>query len=787
APTGGTSPYSYSWNTTPIQNTQTASGLSSGTYTVTVKDANLCSTTASINLTEPTALSSVTASVVTPISCNGGTNGSVTVTTPTGGTSPYSYSWNTTPIQNTQTASGLSSGTYTVTVKDVNLCSTTVSISLTQPVALSSVTASVVTPITCNGGSNGSVTVTTPTGGTSPYTYSWNTTPIQNTQTASGLSSGTYTVTVTDANLCSTTASINLTQPAAMSSVTASVVTPISCNGGTNGSVTVTTPTGGTSPYNYSWNTTPIQNTQTASGLSSGTYTVTVKDVNLCSTTTSINLMQPANLGNVIASTTKNVSCFGGNDGIVTTSTPTGGTLPYSFRWNCVPNQFTQTANNLPAGTYTVTVKDANNCVQVFSTTLVAQPPTPIALQTSVINNITCFGGNNGSITVSTPTTGTAPYSYTWNTNPIQNTQTATGIISGNYSVSVSDNFGCTQTATIILSQPNKLVVTIQDSINVKCNGTNTGSININPVIGGVQPYHYVWNSNPIQTTSNATKLSAGNYSLVVSDSMGCHDTVSVSISEPSLLQLSNIFTTDISCTNKSEGKAILSGIIGGKPPYITSWSTTPIQHGMSISGLSAGYYTVSVSDSNNCQSSQNFNIKLNAIQAIAYTDTTIASGSSFTLNGFQSSGTNPSTQYSWTNLNGTILSNNSTAQVSPTEPTYYILTIYNDSTCKSSDTVLINISLCGPIIFPNAFTPNNDGVDDEFKILNLEDIESVTLLQIFNRWGQIVFASNEKRAKWDGTFNGELQVMDTYVFVCTAVCYNGNVIKTKGDVILIR
>ena len=281
--------------------------------------------------------------------------------------------------------------------------------------------------------------------------------------------------------------------------------------------------------------------------------------------------------------------------------------------------------------------------------------------------------------------------------------------------------------------------------------------------------------------------MPVGNYQIIVTDSLGCKDSASATLTEPALLQLSNIFTTDISCKNKLEGKATLSGIIGGTSPYITSWSTTPVQYGLSVDSLYAGYYTVTVIDSNNCKASQNFKIDMNAIQAIAYTDTTIASGNSFILNGYQSIGTNNNTHYAWSNFNGETLSNTNTLEVSPTAPTYYILTIYNDSTCKSMDTVLINISLCGPIIFPNAFTPNGDGLDDEFKVLNLEDIESITRLQIFNRWGQIVYATNEKTGKWDGTFNGVLQEMDTYVYVCTAVCYGGNVIKTKGDVILIR
>ncbi|MBC5835262.1 SprB repeat-containing protein, partial [Flavobacterium sp. F-408] len=261
---GGIAPYTYSWS--PSGGTgATASGLSPGSYTVTITDANSCTATRNFTITQPTAISTATAAQ-TNVSCNGGSNGSASVT-PSGGTPGYTYSWS--PSGGTAaTATGLSAGTYTVTVTDANSCTATRNFTITQPTSISTATASQ-TNVSCNGGSNGSASVT-PSGGTPGYTYSWS--PSGGTAaTATGLSAGTYTVTVTDANSCTATRNFTITQPTSISTATAAQ-TNVSCNGGSNGSASVT-PSGGAGGYTYSWS--PSGGTAaTATGLSAGTYTV---------------------------------------------------------------------------------------------------------------------------------------------------------------------------------------------------------------------------------------------------------------------------------------------------------------------------------------------------------------------------------------------------------------------------------------------------------------------------------------------------------------------------------
>jgi len=298
----------------------------------------------------------------------------------------------------TPSVSGKCVGTYTCTIDDLAGCQITQTFSITQPPALT--TSGGQTNILCNGQCTGSATVT-PSGGTTPYSYSWLPSG-GNSATASSLCAGTYTVTVTDANGCTTTRIFNITQPPALSASAAS--SPSICGSG-NGSVTVT-PVGGTPAYSYSW-TPNVSSGSTASNLAAGNYSILVTDVNGCTTTVTVNV---ASTGSISASITAftNVSCFGGSDGTATV-TPSGGTTPYSYVWSPIGGNG-PIANNLPIGSYTVNVTDNSGCTASATVTITQPPQLSISgAQTDVL----CNGQCTGSATV-TPGGGTPPYSYAW-------------------------------------------------------------------------------------------------------------------------------------------------------------------------------------------------------------------------------------------------------------------------------------------------------------------------------------------------------------------------------------
>ncbi|SFO02238.1 Por secretion system C-terminal sorting domain-containing protein [Paenimyroides ummariense] len=366
-----------------------------------------------------------TMSSSTNLACNGGTSGAATVTA-AGANPPYTYLWSNGAT--TATVTGLAAGTYTVTVTDSNNQTATQTVTITQPAALVASPASQ-TNVSCNGGSNGSAAVAV-TGGTGSYTYSW--APSGGTAAAAtGLAAGTYTVTVTDANGCEATQNFTITQPTALAA-SADTQTNVSCNSGSNGSASVAV-TGGTGTYTYSWS--PSGGTAaTATGLAAGTYTVTVTDANGCEATQSFIITQPTAL-TATADTQTNVFCNGGSNGSASVAVA-GGTGTYTYSWS--PSGGTAAAaTGLIAGTYTVTVTDANGCQATQSFTITQ--PSALSATTSA-SNVSCPGHYDGTAAINV-TGGTAPYTYVWNNGGVTNV--ITGLTAGVYVVNVTDANGC--------------------------------------------------------------------------------------------------------------------------------------------------------------------------------------------------------------------------------------------------------------------------------------------------------------------------------------------------------
>lgn len=439
---GGTIPFTFAWSNSA--STEDVSGLTAGTYSVLVTDDLGCTATASANVTEPTAIA--LSSSVTNTSCNLGSNGAVNLTG-TGGTGLYSYSWSNSA--STEDISGVAAGTYSVTVTDANGCTATHSATVHEPSALTS--AIVPANVTCQGLTNGSANLTA-SGGTPGYTYSWSNSAT--TEDISGLGTGTYTVTITDINSCTHTDSVAITEPTALTSSIAS--TNVLCFGGSTGTATVTA-NGGTTGYTYNW--TPAGGTgATANGLPTGTYTVTVTDANGCTRSSSVTLTEPPMLTGIITSTT-NISCNGAEDGAAVVSAGFG-TPGYTYSWSPAGGS-ANTATGLDAGTYTVTVTDANGCTASASTTVTE--PGALAVSLTATDEI---NGNDGAVN-SAVSGGTVPYTYNWSNGQV--TPGLSLITSGTYTVTVTDANGCTETAS----------VTVNSQVSVP--GENAADISIYP------------------------------------------------------------------------------------------------------------------------------------------------------------------------------------------------------------------------------------------------------------------------------------------------------------------
>jgi len=387
----------------------------------------------------------------------------------------------------------------------------------------------------CFGDATGAIDINVSGGtGTGTYTYLWSNSAT--TEDISGLTAGAYTVTVTDGIGTTDTLQVTITQPTAVAP--SGTHTSVSCFGGTDGSIALTT-TGGTGAYTYSWSG-PDSYTSTdedPSGLAAGAYTVTVTDANSCTGTTTVTVTQPAAALAANISATTNVSCNGGSNGSATVSA-SGGTAPYTYDWPGTPTgDDTVTASGLAAGDYVVTVTDAKNCTTTASATITE--PDVLVASISAQTNVSCNGLSDGSATV-TASDGTAPYTYDWPGTPAgDGTVTATGLAAGGYTVTVTDANNCTTTATATITQPDALSLGTSQG-NVSCRDGSNGTATVTPS-GGTTPYAYDWNGTPTgDGTVTITGLTAGAYTVTVTDDEGCTSSATVTITQPALLTITS-------------------------------------------------------------------------------------------------------------------------------------------------------------------------------------------------------------------------------------------------------
>lgn len=586
-PTGGTPGYSYLWSNGAT--TQDINGLTAGSYNVTVTDINGCTNNTYVaNITQPAAALTVNG-VTTNVLCNGGNNGSINIT-PTGGTPVYSYLWSNGAT--TQDINTLAAGTYNVTVTDANGCTNNAySAIITQPSLALSTTASS-TQVSCFNGSDGAININ-PNGGTLPYSYAWSNGAT--TQDISGITAGNYNVTITDANGCTINYATTITQPASPVSVTG-VTTNVLCFGGNTGSINIT-PTGGTPGYTYLWSNGAT--TQDINGLSIGNYNVIVTDLNGCTNNLySANITQPAAAISVTG-VTNNVLCNGGNNGSINI-TPAGGTAPYNYLWS--NGATTQNINTLAAGTYNVTVTDANGCTNNTYVATITQPSLALTT-TAYLTQVLCYGGNTGAVNID-PNGGTMPYTYLWNTGAT--TQDISGITAGNYNVTITDANGCNINYATTITQPSAALSVTGVVTNIFCFGGSTGSINITPS-GGTPGYTYLWSNGA--TTQDINGLAMGTYGLTITDQNGCiNNSYSATITQPAAGVSVTGTSTNALCYGGSSGSINITSS-GGSPAYSYAWNNGATSE--DLTGLTAGNYSVIVTDANGC-TNNSFSVNIN-------------------------------------------------------------------------------------------------------------------------------------------------------------------------------
>ncbi|MTH18308.1 SprB repeat-containing protein, partial [Flavobacterium sp. LC2016-01] len=534
---GGNGEYTYLWDNGEI--TAQATGLNAGTHTVTVTDKLGYKTTCSVVIGQPQ--SALTCSVIQnkAVTANGLSNGEATVT-PLGGNGGYTYAWD-----NGETvahAITLNAGTHTVTVTDSKGCKTTCTVLITQPDVLS---CSVVQndPAKCYGDSNGKATVT-PVGGNGDYTYAWDNG--ETTAQATGLNAGTHTVTVTDKLGYKTTCTVVIGQP--QSALTCSVIQnkAVTANGLSNGEATVT-PLGGNGGYTYLWDN--GETTQKAVGLNAGLHSVTVTDSKGCKTTCTVTITEPNVLSCSITQDDP-AKCYGDSNGKATV-VAIGGNGEYTYLWD--NGETTAQATGLNAGTHTVTVTDKLG-YKTTCTVVIGQPSAPLTATKSQINP-GCGGAATGSATV-VASGGTAPYTYSWNTNPVQTTATASNLAAGSYTVIITDAKGCTHSESFEIIDGDSILPVIDP-----LPATSTINCPAEPVFaqatasdlnGTISSLTYVDNVTPGNCAGSYTKTrtwtakdACGNVSLPVSQTIIVQD-----ITAPTWTTQTASLNKTIECSN---------------------------------------------------------------------------------------------------------------------------------------------------------------------------------------------------------------------------------------------
>ena len=788
---GSVPPYTFSWNNG--SSSQNLNQLTDGSYSVFIQDANLCETSISAQLIEPSPLVSQLISQTNyngyDISCFNFNDGEV-LAIASGSVLPYTISWNNDTTLNGFSLTDANAGQQFVEIVDLNGCVKIDSITLIQPseVSLSITSANNFNgyEISCHGATDGQIDLSV-IGGVTPYEYIWNTGYALEDPT--NLSAGVYNVFVNDMNACNDSIQITLNEPSPLlqsyllSDYNGYNISCFNTNDGwidfdVNGSVP---------PYSFNWNN--GTNQQDNNMLFAGNYSVQIQDLNLCSTSVDISLTQPSSLVSEINSIMDyngyDISCNGYNDGAIESSV-NGSLPPYSLSWNTGQN--TDVLTDLTSGTYTLQITDLNNCILTDFIELTE----PLALNTSIQSafdyngyDISCYNYSDGGVELSI-NGGIEPYSTLWNNG--ETLEDLNGLTSGDYSVSILDQNNCPDSNLITLNQPTELVLNFSASdyngYNISCNGLNDGTINA-LISGSVPPYTYEW-SNGLNT-QNLYLLSSANYNLEISDLNNCQIADSLFLTEP------NDFFVNLSYASDTCGRGVGSASTSVTPefnPYSYQWSNGEISS--EVNNLYAGQNSVIVTDIYNCQKLFEFDIddlpNPLADFIIEPQKDSLLFRVNTNLNFIDQSTDSWSFINNWYwdfgdgNYNNT---QNATHSYSSIQDFTVTLRIENIHQCM--DTIKKTIRVGNFMIhFPNTFSPQGDLINDKFisKGIGIKDFE----MTIYSRWGEPIHVTKDMNIGWDGTYQSTGVKCQQGVYVYDVIIRDvfGDIHRITGNVTLI-
>lgn len=500
------------------------SNLAAGVYQLSITDQGGCPFSGSFTITEPADIV-ITTDSETDITCFGDANGAISISV-SGGTGTYAYTWtkDTAPFATTEDLSNLGPGVYEVAVSDANGCGPkTATFTITEPPVLTLALANQVDVI-CFGASTGAISVNV-AGGTPSYTFVW-TGPngfTSSTQNLSNVPAGVYNLALVDASGCNQNLTVTLTQPTEI--IVTATKTEITCFGSNNASISVSV-AGGNAPYQIAWSNLGTGFFQ--DNLAAGDYTITITDASNCVKSITVNIPEaPLFDINPVAT---NISCFGANDGSINLGL-VGGLAPVTLVWSDGSNAGT-VRNNLPAGTYTVTITDSKPCV--ITETFIIVEPQALVLAANVTDAFDCNNTNSGAINLLV-SGGTAPFTYTWSNGAT--TEDLTNIAAGNYQITVTDARGCSQDASYVVNRQAPLVIAVDTETIADCEEQTIKQVFEAQVTGGVPPYQLNWSSGVVGGANNEfmETSQSGTVILSVTDALGCTAAYSFNVEVPDI------------------------------------------------------------------------------------------------------------------------------------------------------------------------------------------------------------------------------------------------------------
>lgn len=906
--TGGTAPsgdYTYDWgpplNETVVGPSSQQLNLNPGQYTVTVTDDNGCTDVETFNVTAAKILD-LTVINITDVSCNGADDGSITISGTTSGQpqfAPFAYDW--AALGSGQSLSGanitgLGPDTYVVTVTDQDPagCAVVDTFEIEEPAPIAIQEIDLQNESCDNGGGDGAITIGV-TGGTAPYTFLWS--DLQTDSIATGLSAGSYTVDVQDANNCVETATFNITAPTPPQ-ITALENDTVTCAGDTDGMLSVSAVPGGAPIDSYEWS-----NSQTGTAinnLSPGDYFLTITAEDGCFTvdTASVIAPEPITVDSIIAASP---SCVGEANGTLT-AFASGGTAPYYYVWTSSPTN--DTLSNvvypgLTAGNYELVVVDANGCTSAVATQTVTDPP-GIVIDFTNVQGVSCFdsvcdGQATASAEYEDGTQGT--FNFIWESGEVElgvMMSSAVELCRDTQLLNVTDANGCTQSAELFIPSPDEIELTI-DASNVSCAGETDGTATAIPS-GGVGGFTFLWPALG-ETDAAVDGLTAGDYTVEVTDANGCvkEQTITITAPDPLILSVDQANTQDVSCFGLDDGQIAVSYNFNdninevGDNPFSFSNNVPAANASTDIGfaeGLSADTYTVTITDVRGCQDSITITlVEPSEIQAVipdpedppcfdattqVFIDT-IFGGAGNTLsdyrymvdgngvlltpdvpadifgdgihlieifgpNGCSTLDTvsidqpaeiivsfaedfievelgdsttqlepiitpvgTPVDSFIWTPADYLSDPNVERPIVSPLESLEYTLEVVDENGCRAFGRIFVELDANRNVYIPSAFSPNGDGVNDEFRVFPCTGVTSIASAQVYDRWGNQVYESPgaidvssglfcaNGLPLWEGNFRGEDMKMGVYVYIVEVVFLDGVRLVYRGDVNLVK